>query len=138
MLTVFGVAALTFMMMMYALEARGRTFILAFAFGCALSSVYGFLSATWPFGAVEAIWTIVALRHWHDTAGARVETGRTDTHKGAHSTRHGRTAAAGEAAHFSVNKVDSEQPQLLATHLHAPDGGPGCPELRPARRHEQL
>jgi hypothetical protein len=61
-LTVFGVAALTFMMLMYALESRGRAFILAFAAGCALSSVYGFASGAWPFGVVEAVWTGIALR----------------------------------------------------------------------------
>jgi hypothetical protein len=38
------------MVLMYALERRGRIFILAFACGCALSSVYGFLAGTWPFG----------------------------------------------------------------------------------------
>jgi hypothetical protein len=69
-ITVFGVAALTFMMLMYALEARGRRFILAFAAGCALSSAYGFLSAAWPFGVVEAVWTVIALRRW-STATAR-------------------------------------------------------------------
>jgi hypothetical protein len=60
--TVFGICALTFMMAMYALEGRGRVFVLAFAAGCALSSSYGFLSGAWPFGVVEAIWTVVALR----------------------------------------------------------------------------
>ena len=63
-ITTFGVAALTFMMLMYALEARGRVFVLAFAVGCALSSVYGFASGAWPFGAVEAIWTGIALRRY--------------------------------------------------------------------------
>jgi hypothetical protein len=63
-ITVFGVAALTFMMVMYALERRGRGFVLAFAFGCALSSAYGFLSGAWPFGVVEAIWSVVALRRF--------------------------------------------------------------------------
>ena len=63
-LTLFGVAALTFMMLMYALESRGRRFILAFAVGCALSSAYGFLSDAWLFGVVEAVWTIVALRRY--------------------------------------------------------------------------
>ena len=53
-LTVYGVTALVFMMAMYALERRHRTFILAFAFGCMLASSYGFLSGAWPFGAVEA------------------------------------------------------------------------------------
>jgi hypothetical protein len=62
--TAFGVAALTFMMLMYALESRGRRFILAFAVGCALSSVYGLLSGAWPFGAVEAVWTVIAVRRW--------------------------------------------------------------------------
>ena len=64
MLTLFGVSALTFMMLMYALERRGRVFILAFACGCALSSAYGFLSGAWAFGVVEAIWTVVALRRY--------------------------------------------------------------------------
>jgi hypothetical protein len=63
-LTAFGVAALSFMMLMYALEARGRTFVLAFAAGCALSSAYGFISGAWPFGVVEAIWTVIALRRF--------------------------------------------------------------------------
>ena len=64
MLTAFGAAAVTFMMLMYALERRGNGFVLAFAVGCALSSVYGFLSGAWPFGVVEAIWTGVALRRF--------------------------------------------------------------------------
>jgi predicted membrane-bound mannosyltransferase len=60
-LTAFGVTALTFMLVMYALERRDPRFIVAFACGCALSSVYGFLAGTWPFGVVEAIWSAVAL-----------------------------------------------------------------------------
>jgi hypothetical protein len=65
MLTAYGVIALLFMMTMYALESRGSVFILAFALGCALSSSYGFLSGAWPFGAVEAIWTVIAVRRWY-------------------------------------------------------------------------
>lgn len=64
MLTLFGVAALSFMMLMYALERRHKGFILAFALGCALSSAYGFLSGAWPFGVVEAIWTVVAIHRY--------------------------------------------------------------------------
>ena len=64
MLTVFGVAALTFMMLMYAAERRHHAFVLAFAIGCALSSGYGFASGAWPFGCVEAIWTVIAFRRW--------------------------------------------------------------------------
>lgn len=63
-ITAFGVVGLTFMMVMYALERRGRGFILAFAIGCVLSSAYGFLSGAWPFGIVEAIWCVVALRRF--------------------------------------------------------------------------
>lgn len=62
--TAFGVVALTFMMVMYALERRGRGFVFAFAVGCALSSAYGFLAGAWPFGVVEAIWCVVALRRF--------------------------------------------------------------------------
>lgn len=63
-LTIYGVVALTFMMTMYALERRDKRFVLAFACGCALASSYGFLSGAWPFGAVEAIWALVALRRF--------------------------------------------------------------------------
>jgi hypothetical protein len=64
MLTVFGACAVTFMMLMYALERRHSAFILAFAAGCLLSSVYGFLAGTWPFGVVEAIWAVVAVNRY--------------------------------------------------------------------------
>jgi hypothetical protein len=63
-ITVFGVCALTFMMVMYALEGRHPGFVAAFALGCLLSSAYGFLSGAWPFGAVEAIWALVACRRF--------------------------------------------------------------------------
>jgi hypothetical protein len=60
--TVYGVCAVSFMMTMYALERRGRWFVLLFAVGCLLSSAYGFLSGAWPFGVVEIIWSAIALR----------------------------------------------------------------------------
>jgi hypothetical protein len=66
--TVYGVLALTFMMAMYTLEHRHRRFVAAFAVGCALSSSYGFLSGAWPFGVVEAIWTLIAIRRFLRTA----------------------------------------------------------------------
>jgi hypothetical protein len=71
-LTIYGVTVLTLMMVMYALERRDRRFILAFAVGCALSSSYGFLSGAWPFGAVEAIWCLIALHrfYWKPPANA--------------------------------------------------------------------
>lgn len=64
MLTAFGAAAVTFMMLMYALEHRHRGFVLAFACGCLLSSAYGFLAGTWPFGVVEAIWAAIAVSRY--------------------------------------------------------------------------
>ncbi len=67
MLTLFGATAVTFMMAMYALEHRHRGFVLAFACGCALSSAYGFLAGTWPFGVVEAIWAGIALHRYRQT-----------------------------------------------------------------------
>jgi hypothetical protein len=53
------------MLVTYALEGRSTWFILAFAVSCALGSVYGFLQGAWPFGVVEAIWSVVALRRWY-------------------------------------------------------------------------
>jgi hypothetical protein len=63
-LTAFGASAVGFMMLMYALERRHPGFVLAFAVGCALASVYGFLAGTWPFGVVEAIWAAVAVNRF--------------------------------------------------------------------------
>ena len=63
-LSLFGLLAVTAMLVAYALEDRSHWFILAFAGACALGSVYGFLQGAWPFGLIEAIWTVVALRRW--------------------------------------------------------------------------
>jgi hypothetical protein len=63
-LSLFGLFAVTAMLVAYALEERSHWFILAFAGACALGSVYGFLQGAWPFGLVEAIWAGVALRRW--------------------------------------------------------------------------
>jgi hypothetical protein len=56
-LTLFGLFAVTAMLVCYALEDRSRWFVLAFAGSCALGSAYGFLQGAWPFGVVEAIWS---------------------------------------------------------------------------------
>ncbi len=63
-LSAFGLFAVTAMLVCYALEARSRWFVLGFAASCALGSLYGFLQGAWPFGAVEAVWSAVALRRW--------------------------------------------------------------------------
>ena len=64
-LTLFGLFAVTAMLVTYALENRSSWFILAFAFSCLLGSAYGFLQGAWPFGVVEAIWSVVAARRWY-------------------------------------------------------------------------
>ena len=63
-LTLFGLLAVTAMLIFYALEDRSPWFILAFAGACALASIYGFLQGAWPFGVVEAIWAAVAVYRW--------------------------------------------------------------------------
>ena len=63
-LTIFGLFAVTAMLVCYALEKRSAWFTLAFGGGCILASVYGFLQGAWPFGLVEAVWSIVAVRRW--------------------------------------------------------------------------
>jgi hypothetical protein len=63
-LTAFGLFAVTAMLLTYAFEKRSPWFILAFAAACALGSIYGFLQGAWPFGGVEAIWSLVALRRY--------------------------------------------------------------------------
>jgi len=63
-LTLFGLFAITAMLVTYALEKRSPWFILAFAGSCLLGSAYGFLQGAWPFGLVEAIWAMVAVRRW--------------------------------------------------------------------------
>ncbi len=63
-LTLFGLFAVCAMLITYALESRSRWFILAFAGACILGSIYGFLQGAWPFGAVEAVWALVAACRW--------------------------------------------------------------------------
>src|ERR1700687_4494386 len=63
-LSVFGLLAVTAMLVFYALERRSAWFILAFAGACLLASAYGFLQGAWPFGLVEAAWSGIAVRRW--------------------------------------------------------------------------
>ena len=68
-LTLFGLFAVSAMLICYAFEERSDWFIVAFAGACALASLYGFLQGAWPFGVIEAIWALVALRRWQTKAG---------------------------------------------------------------------
>jgi hypothetical protein len=69
-LTLFGLFAVSAMLVTYALEDRSPWFVLAFAVACALASAYGFLQGAWPFGVVEGVWTVVALRRFMLRRGA--------------------------------------------------------------------
>lgn len=55
----------TLMMIFYALEEKDRVFTLAFAISCWGSALYGWLAGTWPFGVVETVWGVLALRKWY-------------------------------------------------------------------------
>jgi hypothetical protein len=63
-LTLYGLLAVSLMLVFYAMENRSRLFVLAFAGACVMASVYGFLQGAWPFGLVEGVWSIVAVRRW--------------------------------------------------------------------------
>ena len=69
-LTWFGLLSLAGQLICYALEDRSHWYGLAFAIGCVLGSVYGFLEGAWPFGLVEAVWFIIAMRRWHQSRTA--------------------------------------------------------------------
>ncbi len=63
-LTIFGLVAVTAMLVCYAFERRNHWFVLGFAVACGLGSAYGFLQGAWPFGVVEIVWATVAFRRW--------------------------------------------------------------------------
>jgi len=75
-LTLFGLFAVTMMLVCYAMEDRSVWFIPAFAASCALGSAYGFLQGAWPFGVVEAVWSVVALRRWRLAVQTPIRRGR--------------------------------------------------------------
>mgnify|MGYP006952640438 CR=1 FL=1 len=63
-LTIFGLFSVASMLVCYALEERSHWFILLFAGACLLGSAYGFLQGAWPFGVLEAAWSLIAARKW--------------------------------------------------------------------------
>lgn len=70
-LSLFGLGAVSLMLLCYALEASAPGWVLGFAFACALASIYGFLAGTWPFGLVEGVWALVALNRYHHRLAGR-------------------------------------------------------------------
>jgi len=71
LLTVFGLAAVSAMLLFYALEDRSPWFVAAFAAACVMASAYGFAQGAWPFGVVEAVWALIALRRWRNRMTAQ-------------------------------------------------------------------
>lgn len=65
-LTLFGLFAVSMMLITYTLEARSHWMVFLFAISCALGSTYGFLQGAWPFGVIEAIWALIALKRWNE------------------------------------------------------------------------
>ncbi len=70
-LTLFGLLSVTAMLVFYALEDRSTRYILAFAVACIAASAYGFLQGAWPFGVVEAIWSLIAVHRWFERTRSR-------------------------------------------------------------------
>jgi hypothetical protein len=70
---IFGSLAVSAMLITYALEERSAWFVMAFAGACAASVLYGLLIQAWPFAAIEAVWSTVALGRWWRRAGARCQ-----------------------------------------------------------------
>ncbi|MDY7525700.1 hypothetical protein [Sphingomonas sp. 10B4] len=68
-LTWFGLLAVSAMLVCCAFEQRSSWWVLGFAGACVLGSTYGFLQGAWPFGGVEAIWSLIALRRWWGLRG---------------------------------------------------------------------
>ncbi|UAJ11354.1 hypothetical protein [Polymorphobacter megasporae] len=63
-LTLFGLVAVSAMLICYAFDDRSPWWGLGFAVACASGSIYGFLQGAWPFGLVEGIWAILAAHRW--------------------------------------------------------------------------
>lgn len=64
-LTAFGLLAVGLMLLFYAMEERSPLYVIAFAASCVMASIYGFMQGAWPFGLVEGVWSLVAIRRWH-------------------------------------------------------------------------
>jgi hypothetical protein len=58
-LSLFGLGAVTAMLIFYALEDRSHWFILAFAGACGFGSIHGF------------VWAAVAVYRWGSSSGDR-------------------------------------------------------------------
>jgi len=63
-LSLYGLFAVSLMLITYALEKRSPWYVFTFGVSCLLGSSYGFLQGAWPFGLVEGVWSLIAFRRW--------------------------------------------------------------------------
>jgi hypothetical protein len=61
-----GALAVSAMALCWAFEERAPRFTLGFALACLASSGYAAAIGSWPFAAVEALWSGLALRRWRN------------------------------------------------------------------------
>lgn len=67
-LNILGAIAVTVMMMAYIGEDKSSKYTFLFAISCIGASAYGWVSGTWPFGVIEAVWAAFAFRKWYGRA----------------------------------------------------------------------
>ena len=60
----FGFASVLLMVIAYALEDRSPWLVLLFAVSCLGAAAYAILIRSWPFAAVEAMWSVIAFVRW--------------------------------------------------------------------------
>lgn len=63
-LDLWGFVSVTVMVTAYALEARGRRWVLLFAAASLSAAAYAVAIESWPFALVEGVWSVIALRRW--------------------------------------------------------------------------
>ena len=63
-LSLFGLVAVSFTLICYAMERGAHWWTLGFVLGCLAGSAYGFLQGAWPFGVVELFWAAVSFQRW--------------------------------------------------------------------------
>jgi hypothetical protein len=70
-LTLFGVTAVSIMLICYAFERRSPWFTFGIATACIAAAIYAVLQGAWPFAVLEGLWAIIAYsRWWHDRSHA--------------------------------------------------------------------
>jgi hypothetical protein len=64
LITAFGIAAATTMVVSYSLESKGARWIAVFAGGCLATAAFGVLTGAWIFAVLETIWAGIAVHRF--------------------------------------------------------------------------